>query len=247
MAVSAYFGLPGSGKTTLLAYFAKKAVKSKRYKNVYSNVRLSIPGVVFIPNEAIGVYQLEDGLILIDEATLFANNREHKEFPRHVMEFFLLHRHYNVDIMLFLQEATGYDKKIRSITDRVFYVYKGFFTGFLFTRFYRIPYGIIIPDPKKNGGAQLGEILQGYRKPGIFYRIFAPSVFRPLYYRYFNSWERKQLTPLPPCYTPYKKPQRNKNRYFVAFAAWMVRAKQGFLHALTRAKTMILGKIPFVK
>ena len=211
MAVSLYFGLPGCGKTTLVCYFAKKAVASRRYKNVYTNVRMTVPGVTYVDNWVIGQCMLEDGLVLIDEATLFADSRDHKNFPKYLVEFFLLHRHYNVDIMLFTQQWDGVDKKIRVITDRVYYVYKGIFLGKWFTRFYRIPYGIIIPDPKKNDSQKLGEIVQGYCKPGLLVRLFSPWIFRPIYYRYFDSWERKELKALPSEYAPYERPKRKRS------------------------------------
>lgn len=203
MAVELYFGLPGCGKTTLLAAKALAAVKSKKYLNVYSNVRLSIFGVTYISNECIGKYDLHDGLLLIDEATLFADNREHKNFPRHQIEYFLLHRHYNIDIILFTQQWDGVDKKIRVITDRVYYVYKGLFFGKWFTKYYRIPYGIIIPDPHKSDGEKLGDIVQGYCKPNILIRLFSPVLYRPKYYKYFDSWQRNILPNLPAMYTPY--------------------------------------------
>lgn len=206
MAVELYFGLPGCGKTTMLAYKAKKALKSKRYRNVYSNVYLTMPGVTYIDNSCIGRYDLSDCLLLIDEATLFADNRAHKEFGKDKIEYFLMHRHYNADIVLFTQQWDGVDRKIRVITDRVFYVFKGFWLGRWFSTYYRIPYGIIIPDPHKKGQDKLGEIIQGYCKPNIFIRIFAPKIFRPLYYKYFDSWERRPLEPLPPKYHPYGYP-----------------------------------------
>lgn len=206
MAVSLYFGLPGCGKTTLMSSLALKGVRGKKYKNVYSNVRLNINGVIYIDNNCIGLYNLHDGLLLIDEATLFADSRDYKNFGKDRLQYFLEHRHYNVDILLFTQQWDGVDRKIRVITDRVYYVYKGFFTGRWITQYYRIPYGIIIPDAKKNqGGEKLGEIVQGYCKPNILVRLFCPKLFRPFYYKYFDSWERPYLPELPQCYKPYKK------------------------------------------
>lgn len=201
MAVSLYFGLPGCGKTTFLAMLALKAVKGGKYENVYSNVPLNIPGVTLIDNDCIGKFALFNSLVLIDEATLFADSRAHKEFSKGKMEFFLLHRHYNCDIVLFTQQWDGVDRKIRVITDRVYYIYKGVLTRNWISSCYRIPYGIIIPDPKK-GGDKLGEIVQGYARPPFYIRLFAKRIYRPRYYKYFDSWELDPLPALPAEYEP---------------------------------------------
>lgn len=209
--VELYFGLPGCGKTSLLTYFAKRELLNKRsrYQHVYSNVALALPGLVYIDNDCIGRYDLSDSLLLIDEATLFADSRDFKSFSKDKILFFLLHRHYRVDIKLFTQQWDGVDRKIRVITDRVYYVYKGLFSGFLFTKYYRIPYGIIIPD-KKTSGEKLGEIIQGYCKPSFFQRLFSHRIFRPTLYKYFDSFEAPKLQPLPSKYLPYEKPDKSK-------------------------------------
>lgn len=200
MAVSLYFGLPGCGKTTTMCKIMLRAVKGKRYRNVYCNVHNTIPGVTYIDNECIGAYDLRDALICIDEATLFADSRDYKSFSKARLTYFLEHRHFNVDIVLFTQQWDGVDRKIRVITDRVYYVYKGVFLGNWFSRAYRVPYGIIIPDPKKSSTEKLGEIIQGYCKPGLFARLFGFWVWRPKYYKYFDSWECPPLPPLPERY-----------------------------------------------
>lgn len=206
MSVSLYFGLPGAGKTTLMSYYAIKAIKSKKYLNVYGNVKMKINGYTYIDNDCIGKYDLSDCLILIDEATLFADNRAYKTFDRGKLEYFLEHRHFNADICLFTQQWDGVDRKIRVITDRVYYVYKGKLLGHWFTTYYRIPYGIIIPDPRKDKSSEkLGDIVQGYCKPSILIRLFAPKLYRPKYYKYFDSWERPELPSLPDNYVPYRE------------------------------------------
>lgn len=199
MAVSLYFGLPGAGKTTMMCHLMLKALRSGKYEAVYCNVRNSIPGVTYIDNECVGMYNLHDALICIDEATLFADSRDFKNFGKGRLTYFLEHRHYNVDIVLFTQQWDGVDRKIRVITDRVYYIYKGSILGRWFTRSYRVPYGIIIPDPK-TAGDKLGEIVQGYAKPNILIRLFSPWLYRPRYYRYFDSWERPPLPALPSKY-----------------------------------------------
>lgn len=204
MAVELYFGLPGCGKTTLMVAKALEAVKKGKYQNVFCNVRISVRGVTYIDNSCIGKYMLADGLLLIDEATLFADSRAFKSFDIGKLTYFLEHRHYNVDILLFTQQWDGVDRKIRVITDRVYYVYKGLILGHWISQYYRIPYGIIIPDPNRaQGGEKLGEIIQGYCKPNFLIRLFAKRIWRPKYYKYFDSWERPFLDPLPDDYHPY--------------------------------------------
>ena len=77
-------------------------------------------------------------------------------------------------------------------------MYKTPVLGRWISKYYRIPYGIIIPDPhSKNSGEKLGDIVQGYCKPGFFQRLFCHRIWRPKYYRYFDSWEAPKL-PDPP-------------------------------------------------
>lgn len=203
--VKLFFGLPGCGKSTILASIAYKESRKKyfkKYNHIYSNVHLTIPGVTYITNDCIGQYMLRDCLLLIDEATLFADSRDYKNFDKDRLAYFLEHRHYNCDIILFTQQWDGVDRKIRVITDRVYYVYKRGLLGLFFTSYYRIPYGIIIPD-KKMGGEKLGEIVQGYCKPSFFVRLLAHKIYRPKYYKYFDSFICRNLPPLPKAFKPY--------------------------------------------
>ena len=95
MAISLFFGLPGAGKTTLLTYHALQGLKrKKRYTHVYGNVNLAIPGYIYIDNSCVGRYDLSNSLILIDEATLFANSRDYKNFSKQLLSYVVQHRHY---------------------------------------------------------------------------------------------------------------------------------------------------------
>lgn len=225
--VSLYFGLPGAGKTTVLTSLALKYSQPfSKYRNVYHNVRsLNVPGTTYIDNECIGKYNLNDSLILIDEAQLFADNRDYAKFPKYLKEFFFGHRHDRVDICLFSQQWDATDKKIRSITDTVYYIYKGKFFGHWFSKYYKVPYGIIIPDPKKNSGSsQLGEIIQGYAKPPLLVRLFAKRLYRPKYYPYFNSFESiVDRPPLPDEYQqiPWTVPQLRQISFYEKYDAFI--------------------------
>lgn len=192
--IKLYFGLPGSGKTTLLCKHALNASRGNVYQNIYSNTYQTVPGVTYIPNNLIGKVDLSNCLLLIDEATLFADNRNYKNFSDVLTQFFMLHRHYKCDINLYTQQWDGVDKKIRVVTDRVYYVHKGFLLGRWLTRAYRIPYGILIPSAKDTGSNKYGEIVQGYVKPPFYIRIFGERCWRRKYYEYFDSFE---CPPLP--------------------------------------------------
>lgn len=196
--VELYFGLPGAGKTSLIAHEAKKALKKRSpYKNVYCNVKMNMDGLIYVEGNDIGKYQIEDGLLLIDEATINMSNRAYKDLPKSMIDWFLLARHYRVDCKLYSQRWDGIDKNLRCILDRVYYVYKGILTGWFMTKWYRIPYDIIIPDPKNGNGEKLGDIVQGYCKPSLMQRIFCGRLFRPSLYKYFNSFEAPRLKDLP--------------------------------------------------
>ena len=197
--ITLVFGLPGSGKTTLLTKVCIDGCRSKRYKNVYCNIDLNIPYPYYrLRNGDVGKFDIHDGLVLIDEAIVFADNRNYKNFIGDIVTWFVEHRHDRVDIWFFSQSWDALDKRIRQITDRAFYIYKGAFTGWYRSKYYRIPYGIIIPDPKKNGSDKLGEIVQGYCKPNLLVRIFCKKLKRRKYYKYFDSWSRRDRPELPP-------------------------------------------------
>lgn len=195
-----YFGLPGAGKTTLACKLLLDA--TNKYPKVYANFKTTIPGVTFIDNDCIGKYSLTECLIVIDEAQLFANCRDTSSFSFEQMEFFVLHRHDKCDIYILSQRTNGHDKIIRELTCECYYMYKSFPFGFWVTNYYKIPYKVMIPDAK-SGSERVGEILMGYYQPPWFVKLFAKRLWRPKYYKYFDSFERVPRDPLPSRYTVY--------------------------------------------
>lgn len=196
------FGLPGSGKTTFAAKLAidecvKIATGRSKYKHVFSNFGIKHPLIIEYKNDDIGKYDMSNSLILIDEATLFADSRDYKSFSSEKKSFFMLHRHYECDIVLFVQQWSAVDSKIRSITEQVYYLKR---MGKNRTRIIRLKYGVVIPqfDPDgKADSSQLGDIVQGYSMPPLFVRVFMPCFDRRKYYKYFDTLEHPELPPFP--------------------------------------------------
>lgn len=186
--IQGYFGLPGSGKTTFLTMLAQKELKKilknkSRYDKVLTNFYCD--GCYKIDYKDLGHYSIENSLILLDEITLDADSRDFKQFDKYHKSFFLLHRHFNCDVIYFTQQYDGVDKKIRDITSSLYRVKKFAFIS-IATQIYRC---LDINEQTK-------EIVQGYRFPNIIERLFCRVhryCFRPIYYKYFDSWERPDL------------------------------------------------------
>lgn len=195
--ITGFFGLPGVGKTTFLTMISQKELKriargKSKYEYVLTNFYCS--GCHRIEYVDIGNYNFENCLILLDEISLFADNRDYKFFGKEKFLFFVLHRHYNCDIIYFTQDWASVDKKIRNLTSDLFHVKKAFSTvnGLIFKPFQsfsvarRIFRTLEINEYTK-------EIITGYRFPTTFERWFAKTIklcYRPKWYKYFDSWEK---------------------------------------------------------
>lgn len=201
-----YFGLPGSGKTTYAVKLAVTRAKlialglDKKKKFVYTNFPVRHPYVYSIDNEMIGIVDFSDSLVIIDEATLFADNRDYKSFDKAKRDFFMLHRHYNCDIYLFHQEAGGVDKKIRSLTEGCYYIKKCKLRPWR-SKVIRLNYKVAIPESKGmvdgEGNELTEDVVMGYCMPSRISRLLIPSFNRKRWYKYFDSFEKKELAKVP--------------------------------------------------
>lgn len=117
--LSVYFGVPGSGKTTFATHLARKDLKRKR--KVYSNVPITGTYAVNC-KEDLGVYDISNGRLIIDEAGIEFNNRDFKKFSDDALYFFKYHRHYRVQIDVFSQGFDDMDKKIRTLAQELYVV-----------------------------------------------------------------------------------------------------------------------------
>lgn len=192
--VTGVFGLPGAGKTTYATMLAQRELKrikkgKSKYKSVYTS--FYCVGCYRLKYDDLGRYLFDDALIIIDEITLFADSRDFKSFSAEKKEFFLLHRHYGCDIIYLTQMYDNVDKKIRDITYDLWHLKK---CG-IFSRAKRIFRTLDINEQTK-------EIVSGYEFPSLFQRLMPFShctkwCFRPLYYKYFDSFEVFTQLPKP--------------------------------------------------
>lgn len=195
--ITCYFGIPGCGKSTILTATARKELRKKKfhrskYKHIYSN--FAIKGVEKITFKDLESFKMYDSLIILDELTLDADNRNFKSFPIGVRDFFILHRHLGNDIVYATQNYDKVDIKIRALTDDLWYMKKSYLPFFnKFTSATRIFRNI-------NINQFTSDLVMGYRFASFLEAIFSHAkkvVFRPKWYKYFDSFEEGVLETRP--------------------------------------------------
>lgn len=185
--IKCYFGVPGCGKSTILV---KEYLKNKRkYDHIYT-INLVIKGVKKITKEDLELYMFRNTLILWDEITIDADNREFKSFSRDLRDFFILHRHLGCDIIYATQNFEKVDKIVRDLTCELWYMSKSVIPFFRsFTSAKRIYRNININE-------FTSDLTLGYRFCNFLESIFVSNyklVFRPFYYRLFDTHDELHL------------------------------------------------------
>lgn len=184
--IMGYFGLPGCGKSTFLAKIARKYIQQGI--TVYVLNSQPVEGCRLINFNDLGAFDMSGSVILLDEISLFADNRDYKMFSDKLKTFMILHRHYHCDIIWFTQQYDGVDRKIRELTTCLYYVR----SSGLFSYAVRINRFITIDKERQ-------QIIVGYKLPNIFAYLFGwlnrsiQLCFRPKYYRYFDSYDAPKL------------------------------------------------------
>lgn len=110
------FGKKGSGKTT---YLTKQAIKfNANGWYVFSNVELF--NTYKLDTNWLGKYDFpEKSLIICDECSLIWSNRDFKNFPKHIENFFRLQRHDKIYVLM-ASQSFDVDKKIRDLADDMY-------------------------------------------------------------------------------------------------------------------------------
>lgn len=173
-----YIGAVGSGKTTMAIYNILKDKKNKKYLHVYAN----------FDNTACSTFHT-DGLkkhrppchssLHIDESGIEFNSRAYKSFDKGFIEYFKLHRHNYDDICIYSQSLSDTDKILRDLCSEIWLLKK--FFCFTFARRVFIKIGI---------DKETKQLIEQYSMTPLLLSFFTKDIrciFRPLYYRYFNS------------------------------------------------------------
>lgn len=200
--ISIVCGVPRSGKTT---FGVSLAVKSCRKRVVYTNFevqpRSAIPAVIGTVYKVDGsnfykFYYPDGALLILDEAALDFDARDWKSFPQEAVEFVKLHGHQRIDIVFISQSYADIDKKIRNCTERLYYIVRGHLG---FSRLYQYTFVRPMSDDTtllKGGVLSEEEFGVKIKEPSSLAALFSKRIFRPLYYRCFNSWSLRSDKPV---------------------------------------------------
>lgn len=188
--VTTVIGLPRSGKTTFASYIVHLCVKAKY--PVYSSVPI-IGALPFNPDD-MGIYQYEDSIILYDEASLTSNNRNWAQnFNKASLSFLKLIGHYRVHAFVFSQDLDVDVNWIR-LSANILLVKRGC-VGV--SRIIKVNRELDVNDDTHKLEAFYS------RKKGLISFIKTKRIFRPLYYKLFDSWDAPKLKPYPNSRVPW--------------------------------------------
>lgn len=214
--VSVYFGLPGAGKSTFAASLANRCFGESRIVRllrrhsgrfpvfqcwldagrvwifplrqsvpVYSNVPI-IGAYKLTAKEDVGVYDIRDGKLIIDEAGIEYNNRNYKSMKQETIEWFKLHRHYRMSVDVFSQSFEDMDITLRRLAYRYYLVQKSLIPGFIVLRRIHRKIGI---DPITH------QFCDFYS--WAFLGLGNRRIYAPKYYKYFDSYSAPELLKRP--------------------------------------------------
>lgn len=175
-------GFPGAGKTTVLTMIAQRSLQGKSTLGLKPSstvfTTFPCPGCYEIDPHLLGKYNFNNCLILVDEVSLYFDNRSWKDFSENYLYFFKLHRHFKVDVVVCSQSAKDADAKIRAVTETSYIIDK-------------LPFGFTAIKPiLKDHGLKSGEPAEIFELAPPIYWTFC---YRPMWYKYFDSFQTKKL------------------------------------------------------
>jgi hypothetical protein len=114
-------GAPGTGKTQLMAKLTREMLR--KGVKVWSTEPIEGAMKFDIKTDPMK-FNMQDGLVIIDEAGLYADSRDWKGFTTQQTMFFKLHRHLGLHIAVLSQDKEDADKRIRDLATKIYVLKK---------------------------------------------------------------------------------------------------------------------------
>lgn len=188
-----FFGVPRVGKNTILTKIAQQELRKmklglSKYEHIYTDFYCE--GCEKFEYKDFKKYKAYNSLFLIQEMGLEADNRNFKGFTVEERNWFVLHGHVHCDIIYATQDYSNVDKKIRDLTEELWYLTKSCVPILRnFTVATRIFRAIAINE-------MTSELINGYRFSTLLEKLFSRVrmvVYRPKWYKYFDSHSEECL------------------------------------------------------
>lgn len=179
-------GKAGAGKTTFLTALAQKNLSGKSFMGIppHSQVFTTFEcrGCYKLNFDDLGKYMICDSLILIDEIATLADNRNWAKFGDNLVYFFSHFRHFGCSVV-WCSQYWDADKKIDVRTDKIFLMEKSSFLPVTFIKPILHNFGVC-------RGQRVDEFSLGAP-------VTWKWIYRPKWYKYFDSFTVRQLPGLP--------------------------------------------------
>lgn len=181
------FGKKGSGKSTLLTKYALDYVR--KGWNVYSTEYC--PGTYHISPKDVGFsYFPPNSVIIVDEVGMIWDNRNFKNFPEQVRDYFKLQRHYQ-HVVILASQTFDVDKKIRDLADEMYLVTKKF-RVFSYAKKILRETVLLKSTATQGGDSRISEDLV-FDSLLLCWAGSRKFTYIPKYTRYFNSFKAPEL------------------------------------------------------
>ena len=180
------FGKKGAGRSTRMV--SRMVSDLKHGWHVYTDMSdCVLPGVRIINSDDLGKFIPEpNSALYLDEAGIKFDNRNYKNFPPELRDFFKYQRKYKCKVCMNSQ-SFDIDKKIRDVTDRMI-LQTSILNMFTLSR--PIRRSVALVEATAQGDSRIADNL---KFEGILsWRIY----YMPKYFKYFESFkapERPQI------------------------------------------------------
>ena len=172
------FGKKGAGKSTLMV--SRMVSDLKHGWNVYTDMSdCVLPGVRIINSDDLGKFIPEPhSALYLDEAGIKFDNRNYKNFPPELRDFFKYQRKYKCKVCMNSQ-SFDIDKKIRDVVDHMGLVVN---LGNVFSIYRPIRRSITLTEPTGDSESRIADRLR-------FQSLWHWKItYLPAYFKYFDSY-----------------------------------------------------------